>query len=89
MSEDGPDEGPLEDGGGDDGQDGAYDRDADDDGWSPVLAMAFGPMVGMVGGMVVGILFLDDLGRAITIGFIVGMFLGTMVYTLLSAGSDG
>jgi hypothetical protein len=79
---------------GDDGGDGGHvdgldDGGDEDDGWSPVLAIAFGPMVGTLGGIVVGIVFLVDVGRAITVGIIAGTLLGTMVYALLQAGSEG
>jgi hypothetical protein len=59
------------------------------DGFSPVLAIPFGSMIGTGLGVLVGALGLADLAMSLVAGSIVGLLVGVVVFALLSTRGEG
>ncbi len=63
-------------------------EDRREDGFDPVLAIPLGSSFGMLGGVVLGIILLDNVGLGISAGMVIGTVLGTVVYALLQDPED-
>jgi hypothetical protein len=58
------------------------------EGFEPVLAIPMGSSFGMLGGVVVGVTLLDNIGLGIGMGVAFGTMVGAVAYALLERPED-